>query len=147
LTLDDENGTILSAMLAAGVKNSDNTFSGVLVGNAKLADSGISQTGVYGYHQGASSYGLKEDGTAFFGTQTSARLLFDGKSGTFSNYGYNGGTGIKMYLDGEANNSQYISLKNNGKEYVRLSTGTGTNDEDKETYFQINGFTSGNNPT
>lgn len=147
LTLDDENGTILSAMLAAGVKDSENRFSGVLVGNAKLADSGISQTGVYGYHQGVSSYGLKEDGTAFIGTAKSARLLFDGKSGTFSNCGYNGGTGIKMYLDGEANNSQYISLKNNGKEYVRLSTGTGTNDEDKETYFQINGFTSGNNPT
>ena len=33
LTMDEENGTIMSTMLGAGRKNSDNTFSGVLIGD------------------------------------------------------------------------------------------------------------------
>ena len=35
LTLNEENGTILSTMLGAGRKNSDNTFSGVLIGDIR----------------------------------------------------------------------------------------------------------------
>jgi hypothetical protein len=33
LTIDEENGTILATMLGAGKKNSDNQFSGVLIGD------------------------------------------------------------------------------------------------------------------
>jgi hypothetical protein len=33
LTLDEKNGTILSTMLGAGRKNTDNSFSGVLIGD------------------------------------------------------------------------------------------------------------------
>jgi hypothetical protein len=33
LTIDEENGIILSTMLGAGRKNDDNTFSGVLIGD------------------------------------------------------------------------------------------------------------------
>jgi hypothetical protein len=36
LTIDEENGTILSAMIGAGRKNiEDNTFSGVLLGDVR----------------------------------------------------------------------------------------------------------------
>jgi hypothetical protein len=33
LTLDEENGIILSAMIGAGKKNDDDSFSGVLLGD------------------------------------------------------------------------------------------------------------------
>jgi hypothetical protein len=43
----------MSAMVGAGIKNSDNSFSGVLMGNVEgktgLAESGI---GLYGFHEG-----------------------------------------------------------------------------------------------
>ena len=37
MTIDEENGTILSTMIGAGRKNPDNTFSGVLLGKHRLA--------------------------------------------------------------------------------------------------------------
>jgi len=55
LTIDEDNGTILSAMVGAGIKNEDNTFSGVLMGNVALADENIGNKtglGLYGYHHG-----------------------------------------------------------------------------------------------
>jgi hypothetical protein len=55
LTIDEKNGTILSTMLGAGRKNSNNTFSGVLIGDiVKSTDlsSANSKTGVYGYGNG-----------------------------------------------------------------------------------------------
>jgi len=55
LTLNEENGTILSTMLGAGRKNSDNTFSGVLIGDVKSGtgyDKTYEATGVYGIHKG-----------------------------------------------------------------------------------------------
>jgi hypothetical protein len=50
LTLDEKNGTIMSAMLGAGRKNEDNTFSGVLIGDLKASslDDASVLTGVYG---------------------------------------------------------------------------------------------------
>ena len=92
LTLDEENGTILSTMLGAGRKNEDNTFSGVLIGDiqggSNLNDT-ETLTGVYGLHEGTISYALKEDGTATFGKLGKGQILIDGnesiiQSGNFS---------------------------------------------------------------
>jgi hypothetical protein len=70
LTINEENGTILSTMLGAGRKNDDNTFSGVLIGDVKEG-TGLYETetltGVYGIHEGVSSFALRENGTATFG--------------------------------------------------------------------------------
>lgn len=131
--LDEENNTLLSAMLGAGVKNSDNTFSGVLVGQVGKADSSASKTGVYGYDHGEVAYALREDGTATIGKASTAQLVFDGKTGTIYNKGYNStkATGIKLFLDGDSDNEQYFSLKSGGNEYVRLST--------KGSYLKIKG--------
>jgi hypothetical protein len=53
LTIDEENGTILSTMLGAGRKDEGNTFSGVLTGDiaggSKLNVTDT-KTGVYGLH-------------------------------------------------------------------------------------------------
>jgi hypothetical protein len=69
LTIDENNDIILSAMLGAGRKNDDNTFSGVLIGDVKKTglNDASAQTGVYGYDHGIMAYSLKDDGTATFG--------------------------------------------------------------------------------
>lgn len=88
LTIDNDNGRILATAIAAGKKNSDNSFSGVMIGdwsNGTTESSDItSQTGVYGFNHGAMSYAFKEDGTAFIGKSGKGRLLFDGTHSTIT---------------------------------------------------------------
>ena len=91
LTLDEENGTILSAMLGAGRKNEDNTFSGVLIGDIQRG-TGLNEastlTGVYGLHEGVLSYQLTEDGKATFGKKGHGQILLDGNESTIRSAEY-----------------------------------------------------------
>ena len=116
LVLDEETSTILAAAISAGKKNSDNTFSGVMLGDwgDKDVEGSISkQTGVYGFHHGAMSYAFKEDGTAFIGKSSMARINFDGNESTIYSAGYKdtvtnpGGMMIDLYNDGKP----FIELK------------------------------------
>ncbi len=75
LKVDAENNYILSSMLGAGVKNSDNTFSGVLLG--KVGTDYSAKTGIYGYGNGVQTYGFREDGTAFIGASGMGRIEFN----------------------------------------------------------------------
>ena len=91
LKIDDENGTILSTMVSAGFKNTDNTYSGVLMGDIEAGSTSNDNkdgVGVYGYHHGAQSFGLNIDGTAFFGKSGRGRIKIDGNSGTISSASY-----------------------------------------------------------
>lgn len=91
LTLDEEKGTILSAMLGAGRKNSNNTFSGVLIGDVKAGtglDTMQEATGVYGIHEGQLSYGLRDNGTGFIGKSGHGQILLDGNKGKIKSAGY-----------------------------------------------------------
>ena len=90
LTIDETNGTILSAMIGAGKKHGDNTFSGVLLGDVETGtgNDSISQTGVYGFEKGRITYALKEDGSGFFGADGCGRIEFDGGKGTISSSGW-----------------------------------------------------------
>lgn len=107
LTLDEDNGTILSTMLGAGRKNADdNTFSGVLIGDIQTGTGNSidtnTLTGVYGLHRGQVSYALKEDGTAVFGKHNKGQILIDGNDSTIksaSRISSNGGTGMEIDLD------------------------------------------------
>ena len=85
LVLDEETSTILAAAISAGKKNSDNTFSGVMLGDwgdKDVEGSILKQTGVYGFHHGAMSYAFKEDGTAFIGKDGKGRIYIDGNDAT-----------------------------------------------------------------
>jgi hypothetical protein len=101
LTLDEENGTILSTMLGAGRKNDQNQFSGVLIG--AIESTGLenteTQTGVYGLHEGVISYALKEDGTATFGKAGHGQIHIDGNKGTIKSPEYDTGHGTLIDLD------------------------------------------------
>jgi hypothetical protein len=129
LTLDDKNGTILATMLGAGKKNlSDGTFSGVLIGDIKTGtgiNNTIAQTGVYGFQNGVMSYGLKEDGSGFFGADGNGRIEFDGTSGIIRSAGWtlskdewtlnnNSGTLLDLY-DG------MLLMHGSDKNYIRFN--------------------------
>lgn len=99
LTIDEKNGTILSAMMGAGVKNEDNSFSGVLMGQIGKAFEG-DNIGLYGYHEGAQSFSLDVKGTATLGKSGKGQIRFDGNTGaiTSGNYEENN-VGMKIDLD------------------------------------------------
>ena len=93
LTIDEKNGTILSAMMGAGIKNEDNTFSGIVMGDmGKVSDNfdpnNKSGIGLYGLDHGAQSYGFNVDGTAFIGKSGKGRINFDGINGTITSGNY-----------------------------------------------------------
>lgn len=86
LTLDEENGAVLATMIAAGTKNAKNQFTGVMLGNwASKADSSMDQAGLYGFQNGAMSFGFTEDGTGFIGPSGAGRIQFDGRNAMISN--------------------------------------------------------------
>lgn len=96
LVIDEENNRILSNLVGAGKKNDDNSFSGVLMGeiesNAGIQVDGYSNPerylasdhtgiGLYGFHEGAQSFGFNINGTAFLGKSGGGRISFDGNHG------------------------------------------------------------------
>jgi hypothetical protein len=100
LTFDEDNGTILSAMIGAGEKNEQNQFNGVLMGKASLADSSASKIGLYGYHEGAQSFGFLIDGTAFLGKSGKGRIKIDGNEGYIQSQNYESNSeGMKIDLN------------------------------------------------
>lgn len=93
LTIDEKNGTILSAMMGAGVKNEDNSFSGIVMGdmgkvNDNFDPNNKTGIGLYGLDHGAQSYGFNVDGTAFIGKSGKGRINFDGINGTITSGNY-----------------------------------------------------------
>lgn len=109
LTIDEENGIILSAMMGAGIKNTDNSFSGVLMGDVSQAfkqsatgtlSKYYNGIGLYGYDGGVQSFGLNVNGKAFFGASGHGQILIDGTSGeiTSANYRIND-CGLNLDLD------------------------------------------------
>lgn len=78
---DNDTGTIVANGFAAGKKERDNTFTGVVLGDWSRTDTDsfiTKQTGVYGFNHGAMSYALKDDGTAFFGKDGRGRIYLSG---------------------------------------------------------------------
>ncbi len=103
LGTDDDPSTILTPSLAAGSKDSEGRFSGVMIGDWKGTDAefGLTeQTGVYGFHQGKISYAFKEDGTGFIGKSGHGRIIFKGDSGVIKSESWRDGENeTGMYLD------------------------------------------------
>ena len=86
LTWDEENGAILSTMIAAGSKDGENKFTGVMMGDwhAK-GDESLDTPGMYGYNKGEQTFGFKTDGTGFIGSSGKGRIEFDGTEALISN--------------------------------------------------------------
>lgn len=108
--LNEEEGYIISPAIAAGKKNDDNTFSGVMLGDwsfDNISPELSKQTGVYGFHHGAVSFAFKEDGTAFIGKSGRGRILFNGNSGTIQSGIYEKNKqGMQIDLDGDGEDTK-----------------------------------------
>ena len=73
-----EGEYVFAPQVGAGTKDSANKFTGVVMGK----DSGQDKIGLYGYQKGVNTFGLLEDGTAFFGAKSGGgQIIINGKSG------------------------------------------------------------------
>lgn len=86
LLIDYENNAILSKMMAAGSKNKNNQFTGVMMGDwATKGDSSLDIPGLYGFNDGRQVFGLRTNGTGFIGKSGKGQIQFDGNYALISN--------------------------------------------------------------
>lgn len=90
INVDNEKHIILAPQVGAGSKNTQNQFSGVVMGK----DSVQKQTGLYGYKEGINTFALMEDGKATFGSKQ--QITIDGDNAQIT--GKNGATDDSQYM-------------------------------------------------
>lgn len=96
MQISEEEGYILSNMLVAG-KKANGKFTGVVMGDMGTLNK--FETGLFGIHEGISSFGFKTDGTAYLGKSGSGRIEFNGDKGTITSEGYDDGKGTGILID------------------------------------------------
>lgn len=129
IQMNNEDGTILATAIAAGSKNSDNQFSGVMIGDwsgTKKESDGTEesvsgQTGVYGLHQGSISYAFMDNGTAFIGKNGAGRINFDGNNATIYSAQYKANSPKGMMIDLGGDNTPYIDMKSGNDNYIKMN--------------------------
>ncbi len=137
IELNEDEGTIVSPAIAAGKKEDDNSFSGIMMGDWSVSDTSqeiSAQTGLYGFHKGAVSFAFTEDGKGFIGKAGKGRIEFDGDKSIIKNSGYDIADGNGMLIDLD---EPYISLKRGSNEVVLINSKTSKNkfkEEDTYTY-------------
>lgn len=105
-SLNTTDGHILAPQIGAGKKVSGNLFTGVVMGT----DTGQSKVGLFGYQAGVNTFGLTEDGIAYFGKSGDGRIVANGTSATIY-----GGTCAPTSITGSpspATNGMIIKLSN-----------------------------------
>ena len=140
--IDEENGTIMSTMVGAGRKTTNNTFEGVLMGNVERAsEDNATGIGLYGFHDGAQSFHFGIDGTAFIGKSGHGRIRFDGDHGSIYSDQFDSNespAGMKIDLD-----DAWIELRGqkneDGKQAkIRLNSSIKKNDDGSNLpYFEV----------
>ena len=88
IEINEDGGYILAPQVGAGVKEEDNSFSGVLMGQLEGVSSNSGLVGLYGFDHGAASYGFLQDGTAFIGKSGLGQIKFDGNESTIMSANY-----------------------------------------------------------
>ena len=122
---------VFAPQVGAGTKDSANKFTGVVMGK----DSGQDKIGLYGYKNGVNTFGLREDGTAFFGARSGGgQISVDG------NWAIISGGDTEASSTGTitpAANGMYLRLadKNVGKETKAI--GIGYDEDSKEENFYV----------
>jgi len=87
ITIDNNNNTSLSKRIVVGSKDSNNAFTGMLMGDwsSDINDGSIDTPGIYGFKAGAQTYGLLTSGEAFFGAAGAGRIYINKHAGIISN--------------------------------------------------------------
>lgn len=153
LTIDNKNNAILSAQVITGSKNSENQFSGVMMGDLGHTDGEQAirdNTGIYGFKDGEAVYAFKDDGTAFIGKSGSGRIEFNGNKGTIAgalfgttvtqdqiNKGLNKGYDLGQYYPGvkiDLDSSPYLQIYGTQQKLLHIG--------DDKYYLQSNNYSA-----
>lgn len=118
LQIDKDGNYILSAMLGAGVKNNDNTFTGVVMGERKILDENNKETrdsGLFGFAEGVQTFEFNTNGTATLGTTSGGQIKFNGTDGVIQSGNYIAKeSGMKIDLKEGTIDSKNFRLDING---------------------------------
>lgn len=104
--------SIFAPQMGAGEKDSQNRFSGVVMGK----DSGQRQIGLYGYENGVNTFGLMQNGKAYFGASGNGRINIDGTSAIIYGGLNKGGANsmiITLNTDGMSSSTKAIDIRGN----------------------------------
>lgn len=93
-TIETKNGTIIAPQIGAGVKDSDNSFTGFVIGKNTGNNNKV---GLYGYSKGEQTFFLDENGKARFGKNDQHAIIIDGSEAVI-----NGGN-MTINLNGSGN--------------------------------------------
>ena len=152
--IDEEGGTLMSAMVGAGRKTNDNKFEGVLLGNVSYGTNTFQNSdtykksppksgiGLYGYHQGVQSFGFNIDGTAFIGHSGGGRISFDGSKGIIASGNWFGTVNSNGTISNQGTSGMCIDLSNGHIDAYnfKLSSSTiflNSNPNNSEDYMKI----------
>lgn len=122
LSIDEGSNTILAKMIGAGSKDQYNRFSGVILGNwtgnVNQNDGGTfslaDNIGLYGFHEGETSFGFTSAGLGFIGKAGHGRILLDGNNSVI--------TSSNWIINNNMDSSD-ISAKGNKGLYMKVDDG------------------------
>ena len=77
LQINNEGNYVLAAAASFGKMETDNTFSGVIIGDIGTIDNNITDVGILGYRKGAQAFGLKNDGSFFIKGKNNTGVFLD----------------------------------------------------------------------
>ena len=78
ISLNDSGGMILAPQVGAGKKETDNSFTGIVIGEVNDPNDKANKVGLLGYHKGQRSIFLdSETGRAEFGKQGAGQIIID----------------------------------------------------------------------
>ena len=116
LLIDEQNNYILAAMVGAGRKDTNNTFTGVIMGErAKLNESQqivSSDVGLFGFDRGVQTYEFNTDGSAYIGKAGAGQIRFDGNEGTISSMGWSKNSNNKYTLSSKGQGGSILDVDN-----------------------------------
>lgn len=132
-----EGEYVFAPQIGAGTKDSANKFTGVVMGkdSGQIDENGKAQIGLYGYQKGVNTFGLMEDGTAFFGAKSDGgQIYIDGKWAVIS------GGDVKVNKNGKiepATNGMYLHLADKEVKGTIKAIGIGLVSDTKEENFYV----------
>lgn len=134
MVIDQDNGRILTSVIGAGKKNSDNTFSGVVLGEVGKATDTTKETGILGFQKGVQSFSLLNDGTATFGTSSSGQIKINGNTGVIKSAGYElNKSGTEINLTNATINTPRLWIDGKNSPYLKIADSKNA----KKAYFEV----------
>ncbi len=144
IELNEEGGIILTPQIAAGQKENDNTFTGVVGGKAKEATSDTIDEGIFGYNHGERTFELSaEDGSAKFGKAGEGQIIISPDEDGAHSVLRSGGFQMIYSKASGFYNSLEVYFRKDGDNYIELKEGVDYQEGDPITGNNIYYWSSG----